>query len=436
MGTDTDYGPSLRGGTPRRRRGRGGSAEAERPRRGRRPRRTGRNVLLTILVLVVLLAAIPVALLVTASSRMEKVPVDGLASGGAPLNVLLVGSDSREGMTREEQLELSTGSQGGNLADTIILASMQGNRAALLTFPRDLFVTRCDGTQGRINAAVSIGGPECLVDTVANLSGIPVHHYMEIRFLGFRDVVDALGGVEMCLDDPIRDAAAGIDLPAGCQNLDGGDALGYVRVRAIDDDFGRIARQQEFLQAVARETAQPSTLLNLPRMFRVAAEGGESLRASESVGPFSLGRIAWGLRGLADGAATYTVPGAHARIGGAAVLEPIMSEAEPLFEGFRTGAVLDESADEDALSPEDVTVTVLNGAGVSGLASAVADQLEARGYPIAGIGNADPVDETVVRYPSGQRAAAEMVAAEAPGGARVEEAGVDTVTVVLGADAR
>ncbi len=433
MGTDTDFGPPVRGGQPREGFPGGRVRPPEKP-RGRR--RTGRRVLQAVLVLAVLMGLIPLALLLTASLRMDKVAIDGLASGGAPVNVLLAGSDSREGMSREEQLELSTGSQGGDLTDTIIVASMQGNRAALLAFPRDLYVTRCDGSQGRINAAVHVGGPECLVDTVSELSGLPIHHYMEIRFLGFRDVVDALGGVEMCLDEPIRDANAGLDLPAGCQVLDGGDSLGYVRVRGIDDDFGRMDRQQEFLQVVASEATEPRTLINIPKMFRVAAEGGDALLASDSVGPFSLARIGWGLRGLAGGAPTHTVPGSPASVGGASVLQPIASEAAPLFERFRSGAVLDEAAAHDAgIAPEDVSVTVLNGSGASGLAGSVAEQLEAHGYSIAAIGNADPLDQTVVRHPEGQEEQARLVAAEAPGDVTVEEASVSSVTLILGSDA-
>lgn len=434
MGTDTDFGPAVRGGTSRPRRGkRGGHQRGSADGRSPSPGRTRRRALLTVLALVLVLAAIPVALLLTANARMDKIEMGSLASGGSPVNVLLIGSDSREGMSREEQLDLSTGSEGGNLTDTIILASMQGGEAALLAFPRDLFVTRCDGSEGRINAAVGVGGPDCLVETVSSLSGIPVHHYMEIRFLGFRDIVNALGGVEMCLDEPMRDAKAGIDLPEGCQDLDGGEALGYVRGRQQGGDLGRVERQQQFLQGVASEATRPGTLVNLPRMFRVAGEGGDALSASESVGPFSLARIGWGLRGLAGGAPTHTVPGNPATVGGASVLEPAMSEAEPLFERFRTGAILEEAeSDEESLEPEDVSVTVLNGAGINGLAGSVAEELEARGYEVVDIGNTDATEETVVRYPSGQREAAELVASEAPVSPSVEEGDVSTVTLVLG----
>jgi LCP family protein required for cell wall assembly len=161
----------------------------------------------------------------------------------------------------------------------------------MLAFPRDLWVERCDGSGGRINAAEVIGGPSCLVRTVQDLSGIEVHHYLRVTFGGFVDLVDAVGGVELCLEEPIQDADAAIDLPAGCQRLDGTDALGFVRVRKIDDDFQRIQRQQRFVQALAREVATPSTLLNPVRLVGLTQEAGDTLAIDESAGVRSLGRI-------------------------------------------------------------------------------------------------------------------------------------------------
>ena len=458
--TDEDFGPAQRGrsrpfgkavGAPKpdkrarrdkssrppKARGRGdkdGYGAPSRRRRGRGALGTLGRVLAFALLAVV---GLGVAAVLLASLRLEREPVEGLASGGSPTNVLIVGSDSREGMTREQQNELTTGREGGNLADTILVATFQGGDTALLSFPRDLFVTRCDGSQGRINAAYNIAGTGCLAQTVTALSGLPIHHTMKVQFLGFRDIVDAVDGVEMCLNDPIRDVAAGIDLPEGCQVLEGGDALGYVRVRKIDSDFGRIERQQEFLRALGSEIADPATLANPLRWIRLANAGGSAVTASRSTGPIDLVRIGWGMRGL-RGAPTYTVPGSPATIGGAAVLEPVQSEAGPLFDRFRTGAVLGEAAGDDgaAVAREDVSVTVLNGAGVEGIAGNVADELSARGFDIAAVGNTDPVQQTVIRHPAGQADAAELLASEVPTDVAIEQADVSTVTVVLGADLR
>src|SRR6056297_1054617 len=219
---------------------------------GRRRRRPVRWVLRLVLWALLVLVVALVAFMLWANAQIPRQEVGGLASrGSGPINVLLVGSDSREDLSDDERRELSTGSAEGERTDTIILLSVDGGDVALLSFPRDLWVTRCDGSVGRINAATRVGGPSCLATTVSSLSGIDIHHYATVTFGGFRDLVDAVGGVELCLEAPIADRDAGIDLPAGCQVLDGTDALGFVRVRKIDDDFGRMGRQQEFLRAFA-----------------------------------------------------------------------------------------------------------------------------------------------------------------------------------------
>jgi LCP family protein required for cell wall assembly len=388
-----------------------------------------------VIALVLLLLAL-VLLLLWVSWRIPTIEVEGLASTSRPMHVLVVGSDSREELTAEQRRALSTGRVGGDRTDTIFLMTVQGGRVAMLAFPRDLWVTRCDGSTGRINVAEDIGGASCLVRTVRDLSGIDVQHYLRVTFGGFVDIVDAVGGVELCLEDAINDRDAGIDLPAGCQVLEGPDALGYVRVRKIDDDLGRIRRQQQFLQALAREVAAPSTMFNPFRAVPLVNEIGGAVATDEGMGPLSLVRLAWGARSLAGGGMNaHTVPGTPDRTtSGADVLRVREAEAEALFASFRDGSVLRGGAPE--LAPEDVRVRVFNGAGIGGLAGRVGDLLEGRGYDVAEVGNADLRDVTVVRYPPGSRPAAALVAGEVPGGAVLEETTeVTTVTLVLGRDA-
>lgn len=410
-----------------------------------RSRRHGplRRILLTILIL---LLAAAVALPVLATQRLNRAPVEGLASGGQPMHVLVTGSDSREGLSREEQIELSTGIDdfGQERTDTIFLLTVRSGEAAMLAFPRDLWVTRCDGSTGRINVAQAIDGPGCLVDTVRQLSGIQAHHYVRVTFAGFRDVVDAIGGVELCLEAPIADRDAGIDLPAGCQRLDGADALGYVRVRKIDDDLQRIQRQQTFVQALAREITRPAVLFNPVRLWQLSGEMGEAVQVDDSLGPLGLLRLVGGARALAAGeVATSTVPGSpRITSGGAWVLDPQQPEADALFASFRDGSVLEEAAAGDDEDPEarprrsEISVIVANGAGIDGLAGRVAADLEARGYEVVGVTNAEPTERTRIHYPSGQQAAARLAAEDVPGSAIVEEsAAVETVTIILGPEA-
>lgn len=406
--------------------------------RGRHRRLTGRRLLGTaawLTLFAVLAGSLTAgALAVYASSQIRREPVEGLTGGAAALNVLVVGSDSREGFTPEELQALGTEAVDGRRTDTIFLLSIDGGRAAMLSFPRDLFVTHCDGAQGRINAAYARGGPSCLVRTVTGASGIGIDHYVEVNLFGFTRIVDAVGGVPIFLDEPLLDPAAGVNLPAGCHRLNGRQAVGFVRARSVDSDLGRIARQQRFIKSLAGEVISPSTLVNVPRLFRVAGSAGRTLTADSGLGVVELLQIARAARGLAGaGLATYTVPANAANIGGAAVLVPD-SSADPLFARFIDGSVLDTPAEAEvrALQPGDVPVEVLNGAGVAGLAARVQDYLAARGFVVTGVGNAPPTDTTTVRHPPGQQAAARLVADQIPDARTAEDAGVDHLVLVLG----
>lgn len=414
------WGPELRGGASPRRRS------------------LLRTSLVALLAVVLVATAYGTGAALYANARIDHVEAEGLAPAMTnPFHVLVVGTDSREGMTDEQIRELHTGRAEGVRADTLFVMTIGWNGTALLAFPRDLQVTRCDGSVGRINAALAVGGPECLIETVRSTSGIPISRYLEVSFLGFDEIVDAVGGVELCLDEPIADSDAGIDLPEGCQRLLGRDALGYVRVRKIDDDLQRIQRQQEFLRALADEIVSPSVILNPPRLYGTAGQIGEALTADDGTGPIDLARIGLGIRQLAAGrTVAHTVPTQPS----GDVLALVEDEARVLFDRYRDGRVLDEAAGTEGPTPADVELTVLNGAGVSGLAGRTADALEAAGFTVADIGNADPVDATVVRYPPGSRAEAELTADEIGrlAGTTVaisEDPSVERVTLVLGADA-
>lgn len=305
-------------------------------------------------LLVVLVVAAPVAVV----ALLPREPVEALAGrppfSGGPMHVLIVGSDSRADLDATERIELSTGSASGERADTILLLTLDGARAGILAFPRDLSVERCDGSVGRINGALAIGGPSCLVETVHRLSGIRAHHHVAVTFGGFRDVVDAVGGVELCLDRPISDRSAGIDLPEGCQVLDGADALGYVRVRKIDSDIARIGRQQRFLRALAGELTDPTLLVRPWRVVTIAGGAARAVTVDDGLGPVDLARLAVGMRAVASGLvidATVPADGFTAS-SGAAMLRVRTTEAAPLFAGFADGSALRVATTEPEPSDE------------------------------------------------------------------------------------
>ncbi len=187
------------------------------------------------------------------------------ASAGS--NWLITGSDSRQGLTRAQERQYSTGRGiGGHRSDTIMLLHIpsNGTRAVLVSLPRDSYVPIPGHGYNKINAAYSLGGPKLLAETVQNLTGLRIDHYMGVGFGGFVGVVDAVGGVRMCLPGPLRDKASGLNLKAGCQTLSGGEALSYVRDRHdfANQDLQRIQDQRLFVKSLLSKLTSTGTMLN------------------------------------------------------------------------------------------------------------------------------------------------------------------------------
>ena len=461
---------------------------------GGRRRRPGkldvRRIAVAVVAMVAVLALSAVgtagALLVVSQRSMERIdlgnvgdhdadgdPQQAVGSDGGtvvdfdevtePTTILVVGTDSRSNLSEEQLLALGTEDDGGtNLTDTIMLVQVDPARdaAALLSFPRDLYIRRCNGTKGKINAAYAIGeaieeggGPECLVDTIEDATGIPVDHYVQVDLAGFINAVDAIGGVTFHVQEPLRDVAAGLDIDAGCVTFDGARALAFVRARKIDNDFGRIARQQRFLREMIDKVTSAGVLLNPVRLFSLVNEVGASLTTDSGFGLAQQRDLAFSLRNLdPEALATRTVPGDIAMVDGASVVIPDEERAERLFEAFRDGRLIPEqpqstppaqapSEEPPALPPEEVEpLVVLNGAGTTGLASQTSALLESAGYTVASTADADRfgIARTRVEYPPGARTDAESVAS-ALAGIGVEarlvngDAG-DDLTIVLGED--
>ena len=255
-------------------------------------RRRGRGALWLVLLLVALLVAYPLSLGWVAWSSIEKVPAIESSTSTPGTTFLLVGSDSRAGLTDEQVSELATGTEadaGGQRTDTILLLHVPsgGGPSVLVSLPRDSFVTIPGNGENKLNAAFAFGGPQLLAATVEAETGIGIDSYVETGFAGFAAVVEALGGIEVCPPAPLQDPAAGIDLPAGCQEVQGPQALGYVRSRQTDatGDLARVQRQREVLGGIMDRTLDPGLLLNPPRAYRTADAGGSGLRVDEGTGP-------------------------------------------------------------------------------------------------------------------------------------------------------
>jgi LCP family protein required for cell wall assembly len=258
-----------------------------------------------------------VAVPIWAIGRIDE--VDAEPGGERPGNTLgstylLVGSDSREGLSREEQRQLHTGDAAGQRTDTIMLLHEPafGGETLLISLPRDSLVSIPGYGDGqKLNAAYSYGGPDLLVKTVENETGLYVDNYIEIGFGGFVDLVDAVGGIEICPKQAMHDPQAGLKIPKGCQEADGETALGYARSRKLygTGDIGRAEAQREVISKVANKAASPWTFINPFRYFAVNKAGSEAVRVGENVGPIDMARFAWAVRKVSNGdGKTCTVP--------------------------------------------------------------------------------------------------------------------------------
>ncbi len=232
----------------------------------------------------------------------------GRPAATAGTNWLLVGSDSRAGLSGAQQATLATGNSAGTRTDTIMVLHKPASGAAtLISIPRDSYLEIPGNGKEKVNAAFSIGGAPLLVQTVERSTGLRIQHYAEVGFGGFAGVVDAVGGVNICVKQALNDPAAGIDLQPGCQNLTGPQALGFVRSRHLyaNQDLTRIQNQREFLTALLAKVASPTTLLNPFRLVPLASNGVGSLTVDS-------GDHVWNLVGLAQATranlVTTTVP--------------------------------------------------------------------------------------------------------------------------------
>jgi LCP family protein required for cell wall assembly len=222
---------------------------------------------------------------------------------GRGTNWLIVGSDSRQGLSAEQQRDLATGGDVGNSrTDTIVLVHVPdfGSNipTTVVSIPRDSYVPIPGHGRDKINAAFAIGGAPLLTQTVEQATGLRLDHYAEIGFGGFAVLVDALGGVTMCPTTPMNDPLAGIDVPAGCQKLDGRTALGFVRSRDTPRaDLDRMVNQRQFLSALLHRVTSPAVWLNPLRWYSVPRAAAGALSVDQGDHVWDLALLGWALHG-------------------------------------------------------------------------------------------------------------------------------------------
>jgi len=275
----------------------------------RRFRFRPRYLVLLLVAWLVFLVAVPII----AYFRIDRVDAfgDDQLDSQPGTNYLLVGSDSREDLSEQERRELGTGDAGGRRTDTIMLLHVGSGPNLLMSIPRDSIVDIPGQGTNKVNAAFAIGGPELLVDTIESNTGIRVDHYVEIGFGGFVNIIDGVGGIEICPDQAIDDPLANIDLKRGCQEADGATALGYARTRKTfaTSDIQRAENQREVVSAVGAKVFSPWSVLNPVRWWRLNIAAAGSLRVSDGTGPFALGRFAFAMTRVdGDNGLTCGVP--------------------------------------------------------------------------------------------------------------------------------
>ncbi|GLW05383.1 hypothetical protein Misp01_05130 [Microtetraspora sp. NBRC 13810] len=354
-------------------------------------------------------------------SGVETEDIEGKLGNNRPvnatgaLNVLLVGSDTREGDNLRYGQKMAN---AGKRTDTMILMHISPNRdnATLISFPRDSMVQipSCvadNGTQlaprtEMINAAYNEGGIACTVKTLESLTKIRIDHFVEVDFTGFKNIVNALDGIRVCLKEPVDDKASKLKLDAGWHNLRGEAALGYVRLRHYGNgsDIDRIKRQQVFLSQVVKKATSSDLITDPTKLigFIRAATASVKMDPQLANNTETLIQIAQSARALtSSGVKFVTIPWAPWPENPNRVIwkEP---QATQLFDRIRSdievtptstpkpsAAASSSSAPaKPAIKPAQVQIQVINGTSVSGRAQTVADALTEQGFTVTEIGNA------------------------------------------------
>jgi LCP family protein required for cell wall assembly len=238
----------------------------------------------------------------------------GRPAPGKGTNYLIVGSDSREGLSEADRKQLHTGVFGGRRTDSMILMHKGAHGTTMMSLPRDSWVTipgykrpstgkESKPTGNKLNAAFSLGGPELLIATIEHNTGLRIDHYAEIGFAGFVNIVDAVGGVPMCIERDIKDEDSGADLRKGCQTLNGAQALGFVRQRhqEAQGDLGRTQNQQKFLSALAKKATSPGTMFDPSQLYPALSAGLDTLVVDQNMSMSALTTMFRSVQGVSKG---------------------------------------------------------------------------------------------------------------------------------------
>lgn len=330
----------------------------------------------------------------------------------AGLNILVIGSDSRAGLGHK----YGAGIQGSRSDTSMLLHIAPGHtRADIISFPRDSMVPilACSndgqghsgqaaqaGQLERLNATFSAGGAPCLWKTLEQTTGIRIQHFVEVNFAGFQSIVNDVGGVPVCLPFAINNAQSRLHLTAGKHVVNGAQALAFVRLRediGEGSDTQRIQRQQYFLAAVMQKLKSTGLLGQPSRIFAVVRDVAKALTTDSTLDLNTMLRIATSMKSLSSSAVQFiTVPVVPYPGDPAAELSWEQPQSDRLFRAVEADHELPTATKGKkarqttvpTVSPAKVSVNVLNGSGVTGIAGSTASALTAKGFKVTGTGPA------------------------------------------------
>ena len=313
-----------------------------------------RKVRFTLFALVLTLLVVSVGTYFWADSKLNHVNVltdyAGRPPAGKGTNWLVIGSDSRQGLSKAQEQKLHTGAAEGSRTDSMMILHIGSNGNTLMSIPRDSYVTipawtdskgvKHSASKNKINAAYAYGDGPLLAKTIEFNTGLHIDHYAEIGFSGFVNVVDDLGGIHMCLPNAIVDKASGANLKAGCQTLNGKQSLAFVRERhqEASQDIARMKHQQQFLAALSHKATSAGTLLDPFVLYPTLDSGLSLLTVDDNVGLTDLASMFFAMKDVQGGKGkTITVPIANANYQTPAgdAVKWNMTEATQVFDAFK-----------------------------------------------------------------------------------------------------
>jgi len=380
----------------------------------------------------------------------DSIVIDEETGETTPFNVVLLGSDSRVGKGNKGYGSVSKFGTTER-SDTTILLHVNADRSAAtaVSIPRDTLITlpKCKvdgktvgGRQGKFNEAMTLGGPACVIKAIENMSGMTIDNFMVVDFGGFKRVTEALGGVEICLSEPVNDPLSGLKLSAGKHVVSGEQALAFVRARKTlgdGSDTSRIRRQQAFLSSMARQVLSSGTLLNPASLLGVLNAATKSLTADPQLANIdNLRELAVSMKDLRPDDITFTTLPWYPAGDGANVLMN-KKKAKPLFASMINDTPWPPKAAGDQpllrTAPQDIRVEIINGTGVKGAGKKAKKALRVEGFNVVNVKNGPTVAATTLIHDPGWDVSAKTIGYSAGATVVETEAGRgSTMQLIIG----